>query len=317
MYLELDEGFPKHRKTLRLRSIMRDPKAGWYMVDLWTWACRSCPDGDLTGISAYEIEEAANYQKCDGKLCQAMIDTGVIDAEELGAPAKLHGWMDHTGGAIRKMADAAEDKRMYRLHRDGKCDGLSCKFCNKKPRPSEDSPKTDHGRNSDESDKDKSSPVQSSQDKSSPDQRDSLPRDPSAGTTEHHVDEPEPIKPSAFDWLTYYNARFFQKRGKQRGHASDSKALADLQDKLMAMPKAERDEDWSHRETIADEFLARSDRNTVEAGHMFAFFVTAFDGLRIPKENRPKPEPRTFQPEKPKAAIYPRFTPKQRPTSNP
>lgn len=101
-------------------------------------------------------------------------------------------------------------------------------------------------------------------------------------------DEPaEPIKPSGFDWLTYYNARFFQRRGKQRGAASDAKATSDLHDKLKAVSVGERMEDWARREVIVDEFLARSDRKTVEAGHMFAFFVNAFDALRVPKENRP------------------------------
>lgn len=116
-----------------------------------------------------------------------------------------------------------------------------------------------------------------------------------AGTTEPEV-QPETIKPSGFDWLTYYNARFFQKRGKQRGASSDAKATSDLHDKLKAISAGERADDWARREAIVDEFLARSDRSTVEAGHMFAFFVTAFDGLRIPKEKRPKPDQRNGKP---------------------
>jgi hypothetical protein len=123
MYLEIDEGFPKHRKTLRLRSIMRDPLAGWYMVDLWTWACRSCPDGDLTGISSYEIEEAANYSPRDGKLCQAMIDSGFIDTDGNGNPVGLHNWMERTGAAIARMAKRASDMKVLREQRRRERDG--------------------------------------------------------------------------------------------------------------------------------------------------------------------------------------------------
>jgi hypothetical protein len=40
------------------------------------------------------------------------------------------------------------------------------------------------------------------------------------------------------DWLCYFNARFFQVRGKQRGCASDAKASAVLGDALAAQPEA-------------------------------------------------------------------------------
>ena len=92
------------------------------------------------------------------------------------------------------------------------------------------------------------------------------------------------------DWLCYFNARFFQVRGKQRGCASDAKASATLGDALAAQPEAERAEDWGARERIVDEFLARADRATQEAGWKFAFFVASFDGLRIPPAKRPKPQ---------------------------
>lgn len=142
MYLEIDEGFPGHRKTLRLCSLMRDPLAGWYMVSLWTWACRSCKDGVLAGMGPYEIEEAAKYHKHDGKLCAAMIDAGFIDKDTDGNPREIHDWMKHTGGAIKRMDEGADRKKLYRLHRDGKCDGQSCQWCRTVPGQSQDSPNT-------------------------------------------------------------------------------------------------------------------------------------------------------------------------------
>lgn len=92
---------------------------------------------------------------------------------------------------------------------------------------------------------------------------------------------------TAHDWLTYFNARFFASKGRQRGCSSDAKATANLADLLAALPDTERAEDWEARERIVDEFLARTDQRTVEAGWKFAFFVASFDGLRLPPDKRP------------------------------
>ena len=97
---------------------------------------------------------------------------------------------------------------------------------------------------------------------------------------------------SAHDWLTYFNARYWSKMGKQRGCSSDAKASANLQDQLDKQSASERAEDWLARERIVDEFLASPDPATARAGWKFAFFVSSFDGLRIPPDKRPKPEPR-------------------------
>jgi hypothetical protein len=163
MYLEIDEGFPGHRKTLRLCSLMSDPKAGWHMVWLWTWACRSCKDGDLRGMGAFEVEEAARYQAHDGKLCAAMIDAGFLDKDETGNPTGIHNWMKRTGAAILKMEAEAERKKLYRAHKEGKC-GLSCEWCKKGQGPSTDNPRTVGRTSSGQTDTD-----QSRQDKTSPD----------------------------------------------------------------------------------------------------------------------------------------------------
>lgn len=189
MYLEIDEGFPKHRKTLRLRSLMRDPKAGWYMIDLWTWACRSCPDGDLTGISTYEIEEAANYVKCDGRLCQAMIDARFIDIDADGAPSALHNWMKRTGASIEKMADEAKRKKLYRLHKDGKCDGQSCEWCRRVRGQSMDEQRTvDRTSDTDQNRPDQTRPEQTRTDQTRTEQnREKIRKKKGVG---HHPQDP-------------------------------------------------------------------------------------------------------------------------------
>ncbi len=188
MYLEIDEGFLGHRKTLKLCSLLKDPSAGVYLLRLWTWACRSCPRGDLRGMSGYDIEMIVQFRDMDGRCFQAMVDAGFIDAEEqlcLAAsagrpedgprPVAIHGWMERTGAAILKMEAEAERKRQLRANRKlgGKTgqnatqssasSGLSAGHPQDSPldRP-QDGPRTKHHQ-------DQSSPVQSSPVQSSPD----------------------------------------------------------------------------------------------------------------------------------------------------
>lgn len=115
MYLEIDEGFIGHRKTMRLCGLMQDPNAFAYLLRLWTWAVRSAPDGRLTGMEPLDLEIAAGYRHLDGKLYAALVRSGFIDERD-GAPVELHGWMKRTGLAIRRMADGAERKRIARNH---------------------------------------------------------------------------------------------------------------------------------------------------------------------------------------------------------
>jgi hypothetical protein len=164
MYLEIDEGFPGHRKTLRLCSLLRNPEAGWLMIKIWTWACRSCPDGDLSGMTPYDLEIVAQWRKLDGNCYKAMVDAGFIDESSAGAPSMLHNWMKRTGGSIKKMETAAEDKKLYRAHRDGKCNRQSCKHCAKEEGQSKDSPRTVQGHGMDKTAQD-----QTRQDKTRPD----------------------------------------------------------------------------------------------------------------------------------------------------
>jgi hypothetical protein len=133
MYLEIDEGFPEHPKTLQLCAALENPTAFAYLINFWRWACRSCQDGDLQGMTAYAIEEAAKYHRHDGKLYAAMAAklggrAGFLDVDESGAPIRIHNWEKRTGAAIQRMEDEAERKRLYRAHKDKKC-GQGCKWC--------------------------------------------------------------------------------------------------------------------------------------------------------------------------------------------
>ncbi len=109
MYLEIDEGFFDHPKTMRVCGIMKDPNASVYILRLWRWACRCAPDGSLEGMSATEVEMAAGYAHLDGKLYVALASRFVDEKD--GAPYALHDWMKHQGGSIRRMQSRSDAKR--------------------------------------------------------------------------------------------------------------------------------------------------------------------------------------------------------------
>ena len=270
MYLEIDEGFDQHPKTVRLCRVIGDVNAAQYLIRIWAWACRSAPDGDISGMEAGDIEAVARYAPADGKLYEAMTERWSakfgpwIDVD--GDSSRLHGWGERQGAAIKRMEKRAADMRALRDRRRAERDGHVASTL-----PERDTHVGDQTR-----------PDQSSQDP------DPLSSPLVASDPDQTRAKSNECAKSAHDWLCYFNARYWQVRGKQRGCVSDAKATANLQDQLDKQGEVERAADWEARERIVDEFLARGDPRTVEAGHKFAFFVSSFDGLRVPPDQRPK-----------------------------
>jgi hypothetical protein len=172
MYLEIDEGFPTHRKTLRYCALLQNPDAGWHLVRLWQWACRSAPTGDMTGMEAYDVEMLIGYRLLDGKAFGALISAGWIDRLPDGG-LRIHNWMERTGASIEKMDAAADRKKRYRAHAERQSSRVpcpsECEFHKRGadvPAVSQDSPRTNPGQSADGA---QDKPTQSSQDKTSPD----------------------------------------------------------------------------------------------------------------------------------------------------
>jgi hypothetical protein len=117
MYLEIDEHFHTHRKTLGLCSLMNDTNAGMHLVRLWSWAVRVCPAGDLTGLSPADVERAAGYYAADGQLFEALIAIGFVDVDREKKTAKLHGWKERTGRAVKRLRDGAKRMKAWRKSR--------------------------------------------------------------------------------------------------------------------------------------------------------------------------------------------------------
>lgn len=113
MYLEVDEGFFAHPKTLNLCARLEDPAAALYVLRLWRWACRSAPSGQLGKISAWSIERVVEYERRDGACFAALVDSGFLDLSDDGTYS-IHDWMRHTGAAIERMDARAQEMRERR-----------------------------------------------------------------------------------------------------------------------------------------------------------------------------------------------------------
>lgn len=142
MYLEIDEGFSGHRKTVRLCGLMQNTEADTYPIRLWQWAVRSAPDGDLTGMEPYDLEIILRYRQLDGKLYAALVKAGFIDELESG-DKRIHNWEKRTGAAIDRMATKAQNLQQRRLHASNRCSPGLCPTCaGTDPARSSDKPAT-------------------------------------------------------------------------------------------------------------------------------------------------------------------------------
>ncbi|WP_367346476.1 hypothetical protein [Stenotrophomonas bentonitica] len=88
----LSTGLPGHPKTKKLVRRL-GPAAGWSLVCLILWARSSRPDGDLSGMTAEDIELAADWAGDNDALVRELASVGFLDGTE-GA-YQLHDWAEH------------------------------------------------------------------------------------------------------------------------------------------------------------------------------------------------------------------------------
>jgi len=115
MYLEIDDGFLEHPKTLRFCRAVRDPCAPTYLLRLWTWATKSAPDGDLRDMEPDELELILRWPGEPGTCYAALVSAGFIDKDEDGAT--IHNWAERTGGAIVRMEQKGDARRVSATER--------------------------------------------------------------------------------------------------------------------------------------------------------------------------------------------------------
>lgn len=101
-------GLPSHPKTKKLiKRIGTD--GAWRLVCLFLWAASNKPDGDLSGMTAEDIELAVDWTGEDGDFVTALVGVGFLEGEE-GAYI-IHDWCQHNPWAAG--ADARSEKSRW------------------------------------------------------------------------------------------------------------------------------------------------------------------------------------------------------------
>lgn len=77
-WIKLYNNLPEHPKSDRLAALLDDRRAWTYVVQLWLWASRVAPDGDLSGISDDMIAHRAGWQGDATLFAQALRTTGFL-----------------------------------------------------------------------------------------------------------------------------------------------------------------------------------------------------------------------------------------------
>jgi hypothetical protein len=103
MYLEIDEDFPTHPKSMRIGVLLGNPVAWAYVQKLWVFACKYQKDGDLSAYSPEEIEGFVGWPAADGKFYAAAVKVGFIDEREGDGGRWLHNWKTRQGRWLDKM----------------------------------------------------------------------------------------------------------------------------------------------------------------------------------------------------------------------
>jgi len=91
LYVRIMTGFYAHRKTVKLRIMLKDD-AFWIVPRLWAYAAENQPDGDMSKYSSEELAMLLGCQRYAKVMLQALKECGFI--EENGF---IHDWNEHNG----------------------------------------------------------------------------------------------------------------------------------------------------------------------------------------------------------------------------
>jgi hypothetical protein len=101
-------GLPAHPKTKKLIRRLGDG-AGWRLVCLFLWAAANRSDGDLSGLTAEDIELAVDWPGDAGQFVSGLVSVGFLDGDE--GSYQIHDWSEHNPWAAG--ADARSEKAKW------------------------------------------------------------------------------------------------------------------------------------------------------------------------------------------------------------
>jgi len=119
--IQVDTSLPDHRKTRRLARALKIDQAHavGLLVCLWRYVELEAADGHIGDFDADDVAFGAKWSGDAETLVGALVEVGFVDCDGYGELA-IHDWHDpdHTGGMLKKRAQARERKRRQR-ERDG------------------------------------------------------------------------------------------------------------------------------------------------------------------------------------------------------
>lgn len=88
------------------------------LLQLWAYAAKLRPDGDLDGMSEEDIELAADWNGEDGTLVSNLCEIGFIDTDGEDGHFVLHDWLENNSWAVgsESRSDASRLSRMASIY---------------------------------------------------------------------------------------------------------------------------------------------------------------------------------------------------------
>lgn len=126
-WIELHQSLPTHRKLGKLKRLLKikTPQAVGHLAMLWLWCIDNAPDGDLSGIDAEDIAEAAEWPKDAKTFLHAMTESKLIDED-----MRIHDWDDYAGRLLEQRNEKRQKNRerqaRYRARKAQEAQGDGC-----------------------------------------------------------------------------------------------------------------------------------------------------------------------------------------------
>jgi len=121
-WIESHQELGRHPKTARLARLLGVslPQVIGHLHLLWWWALDFALDGDLTGLDAIDIAEAARWDGDPQLFLDALLtcgrngEPGFLERTEDGR-LLIHDWWDYAGKLVERRQTDAERKRRARM----------------------------------------------------------------------------------------------------------------------------------------------------------------------------------------------------------
>jgi hypothetical protein len=95
----ISTALPQHPKTVKLQRRLGAPGC-WSLVCLFLWVADNRPQGDLAGMTAEDIEIAANWLGSFGDFVRTLADLRFLDGQE--GTYTIHDWAEHNPWAANR-----------------------------------------------------------------------------------------------------------------------------------------------------------------------------------------------------------------------